>query len=102
MANGKSKKKKKVIIFSIIGVLLLSLIIIAFVGGSKDEIVAVQVEEAQKRDITQTVTAIGKINPEFKVIITPEVTGEIVTLHHSGESPSPRLPANGDHLADDK
>lgn len=80
MANQSKKKKKKIIIFSIIGVLLLSLVIIAFVGGSKDEIIAVQVEEVIKRDITQTVTAIGTINPEFKVIITPEVTGEIVGL----------------------
>lgn len=80
MANGKSKKKKKIIIFSIIGILLVSLAVIAFVGGGKDEIIAVQTEEVKKRDITQTVTAIGKINPEFKVIITPEVTGEIVSL----------------------
>ena len=81
MANGKKKKsKKKVFIFGGIGVLLLALILIALFGGSKEEIIAVQTEKVMKRDITQTVAATGKINPEFKVPITSEVTGEIVNL----------------------
>ena len=81
MANGKKKKsKKKVFIFGGIGVLLLALILIAVLGGSKEDIVAVQTEKVQKRDITQTVAATGKINPEYKVSITSEVTGEIVAL----------------------
>jgi len=81
MANGKQKKsKKKLYIFGGIGVLLLALILIALIGGSKEEIVPVQIEKVQKRDITQRVSATGEINPEFKVMITPEVTGEIVTL----------------------
>lgn len=81
MANGNKKKsKKKIIIFSILGVLVVSLILIAFLGGGKAEIIAVQTEKVQMRDITQKVSATGKINPEFKVVITPEVTGEIVAL----------------------
>jgi HlyD family secretion protein len=81
MANGKKKKsKKKVFIFGGLGVLVLALVLIALVGGGKEEIIAVQVEKVIKRDITQTVTATGKIEPEFKVMITPEVTGEIVSL----------------------
>lgn len=81
MANGKKKKsKKKLFIFGGIGLLLLILIIVAFVGGNKEEIVSVQTEKVEKRTITQTVAATGKINPEFKVVITPEVTGEIVEL----------------------
>ncbi len=81
MANGKQKKsKKKVMIFSIIGVLVLILILIAFLGSKKDEIVPVQIEKASIRTITQSVTATGTLDPEFKVAITPEVTGEIVEL----------------------
>ena len=80
MANGKKKSKKKIIIFSVIGVLVIALVLIALLGGSKDEIIAVQTEKVEKRDITQTVAATGKINPEFKVPITSEVTGEIVNL----------------------
>ncbi len=81
MANGKQKKsKKKLYIFGGIGVLIVALILIALIGGSKEEIIPVQTEPVQKRDITQTVSATGKINPEFQVLITPEVTGEIVSL----------------------
>lgn len=81
MANGKKKKsKKKLFIFGGIGLLLVILLVVAFVGGSKDEIVSVQTEKVEKRTITQTVAATGKINPEFKVAITPEVTGEIIEL----------------------
>jgi HlyD family secretion protein len=81
MANGKRKKsKKKIIIFGSLGVLVLALLIITFAFGNKEEIIAVQTEKVEKRDITQTVAATGKINPEFQVIITPEVTGEVITL----------------------
>lgn len=81
MANGKKKKsKKKLFIFGGIGILVLALIIIAFVSSGKDDIIPVQVEKVMKRNITQTVSATGTINPEFKVVITPEVSGEIVAL----------------------
>ncbi len=81
MANGKTKKsKKKLFIFGGIGLLLVILLVVAFVGGNKEEIVSVQTEKVEKRTITQTVAATGKINPEFKVVINPEVTGEIIQL----------------------
>jgi len=81
MANGKKKKsKKKLIIFGAIGLLIILLIVIALAGGGKEEIILVQIEKVEKRSITQTVTATGIIDPEFKVLITPEVTGEIIAL----------------------
>jgi HlyD family secretion protein len=81
MANGKQKKsKKKIIIFSGIGALVVILIVGAIIGGSKSDIVAVQTEKVMRRNITQTVTATGTLNPEFSVVINPEVTGEIVDL----------------------
>lgn len=79
MAKGK-KSKKKLIIFGSLGLLVLILIILVLTAGGKEEIIAVQTEKVEKRTITQSVSATGKINPEFKVVITPEVTGEIVTL----------------------
>ncbi|MDY0083477.1 MAG: efflux RND transporter periplasmic adaptor subunit [Ignavibacteriaceae bacterium] len=80
MANGNKKSKKKLYIFGGIGLLILILLIIAFISGNKEEIISVQTEKVTKRTITQTVAATGKINPEFKVVINPEVTGEIVEL----------------------
>lgn len=80
MANGNKKSKKKIYIFSGIGVVLIALILVALFSGNKEEIIAVQTDKVVKRDITQTVSSTGKINSEFKVKITPEVTGEIVSL----------------------
>jgi HlyD family secretion protein len=81
MANGNKKKsKKKIIIFSSIGVVLLVLLYLGLFSGSKEDIVAVQVEKAAKRTITQTVTATGQLDAENEVTISPEVTGEIVEL----------------------
>lgn len=81
MANGNKKKsKKKIIIFSALGVVLLALLYMGLFGGSKEEIIPVQVEKASRRTITQTVSATGQIDAENKVTISPEVTGEIIDL----------------------
>jgi len=81
MANGKRKKsKKKLFIFGGLGLLVIILIIVVIASGSKENIILVQTEKVEKRSITQTVTATGTIDPEFKVLITPEVTGEIISL----------------------
>lgn len=80
MANGKKKSKKKIIVLSIIGALVLIIAGLVIFGGNKEDIVLVQTEKASKRTITQVVSATGKIQPEFKVVITPEVSGEIVAL----------------------
>ena len=81
MANGKRKKsKKKLFIFGGLGLLVLILVIVVIASGGKENIILVQTEKVAKRSITQTVTATGTIDPEFKVLITPEVTGEIISL----------------------
>lgn len=80
MANGKKKSKKKIIVLSIIGALVLIIAGLVIFGGNKEDIILVQTEKASKRTVTQVVSATGKIQPEFKVIITPEVSGEIVAL----------------------
>ncbi len=79
-ANNKKKNRKKIIVLSAIGFLLVVFIVLAILGTKKEEIIIVQTEIVGKRDITQTVIATGKIDPEFKVVITPEVSGEIVYL----------------------
>ena len=82
MANGKNGKKKsrKKIIWIAIGSIILLLILRTAVCGKKVPGITVQTEKAVKRDITQLVSATGIINPVYQVVITPEVTGEIVEL----------------------
>lgn len=79
MANGK-KSKKKLFIFGGLGLLLLVVILLVVLGGSKEEIVTVQTEKVERRNITQVVSATGKINPVYQVKISAEATGEIVDL----------------------
>src|SRR5512135_3511121 len=81
MANGNGKKsRKKIIIFSIIGVVLIGLAAFVFLGSKRETIVTVQTEKVAKRNITQIVSATGKIQPETQVKINAEVSGEIIDL----------------------
>ncbi len=79
MTNGK-KSKKKFFIFGGLGLLLLIVLLLVIFGGGKEEIVVVQVEKVVKRNLTQVVSATGKINPVYQVKISAEATGEIVDL----------------------
>jgi len=65
--------------------IVIVLIIFAVVGKKqgwfgKALTVKVAVENAEKRQIVETVTANGKIQPEKEVKISPDVSGEIVEL----------------------
>ena len=81
MANGNGKKsKKKIIIFSIIGAVLVGLAALVFLGSKRETIVTVQTEKTVRRNITQIVSATGKIQPETQVKINAEVSGEIIDL----------------------
>ncbi len=42
MAKGNKKSKKKLYIFGGIGLLILILVLVAFIGGNKEEIISVQ------------------------------------------------------------
>ncbi|MFI5211915.1 MAG: efflux RND transporter periplasmic adaptor subunit [Ignavibacteria bacterium] len=76
----KKKKSKKLLLFSIIGGVLLLIIIAVVVSGKKDKLITVQTEKVIKRNITQVVSGTGTINPETKVDVSAEISGEIVQL----------------------
>jgi len=76
-------KKNKILIILIAAVVFL--LIFAVIGKKagwfgKAATVKVAVENAEKRRITEAITANGKIQPEKEVKITPDVSGEIVEL----------------------
>ncbi len=70
----------------ILGGLLLFLAVIAVIGrvtgvfGDGNNGTMVETAEAEARDITQIVTASGRVQPEVEVIISPDVSGEIIEL----------------------
>jgi len=80
MATNGKRSRKKIIIFSLLGLLIVALLLIVFLGSKREQIITVQVEKVKARTITQIVTATGKIQPEVQVKISPEVSGEIVAL----------------------
>jgi HlyD family secretion protein len=80
MGNNKKKSRKKLIIFSVLGVMVIALALIVFLGSRKEPVVTIQAEKVKIRTITQIVTSTGKIQPEIQVKISPEVSGEIVAL----------------------
>ena len=48
--------------------------------GGEEEGRQVEVADAERRTITQVVTAFGRAQPETEVVISPDVSGEIVEL----------------------
>lgn len=76
------KSKKILIILSVIVVVLLIFLGIGKKQGwfGDESYIKVAVEEGDKRDITEIITANGKIQPETEVKISPDVSGEIVEL----------------------
>jgi HlyD family secretion protein len=73
--------KKWIWIISGVVVLIVALLGLKKAGViGKDEATKVAVEKATRKDITEIVTASGKVYPEVEVKISPDVSGEIVEL----------------------
>jgi HlyD family secretion protein len=76
----KKRKQRKRNALIGIGALVLIVVILAIAGGGKEQSITVQTEKVSRRTITSIVQATGKIQPEVKVKISPEVSGEIIEL----------------------
>jgi HlyD family secretion protein len=70
-------------IWIIVGVVVLIVTLLGLKKAGvigKEEATKVAVEKASRKDITEIVTASGKVYPEVEVKISPDVSGEIVEL----------------------
>jgi HlyD family secretion protein len=76
----RKNSKKKYFIFGGIALVIVVLVIIVVANSNNEKIISVQTEKVEKRNITQVVSATGKIYPEYQVELRPEVTGEVVKL----------------------
>ena len=75
-----SKKLKWII--GILVLLIVLLIVLSKAGVlGKDEGIKVTAEKVTVRNITETVTASGKVFPEIEVKISPDISGQIVELN---------------------
>jgi HlyD family secretion protein len=75
----KPKNRRKLIIFSAIGLVLVTLILLA-IFKKREPVITVQTEKVARRNLTELVVANGKIQPVVQVTISPEVSGEIIKL----------------------
>jgi HlyD family secretion protein len=65
----------------VIAALIVLVLVIRAIKGPSSEGTKVTAEAAQKRTITETVNATGKVYPEIEVKISPDVSGEITELN---------------------
>lgn len=76
------KNNKILILLVAVVIVLLAVVLVGkkqgWLGGAPA--IKVAVEEVTKRDIVETVSASGKIQSESEVIISPDVSGEIMEL----------------------
>jgi HlyD family secretion protein len=79
--NKRSRKKFWITLAIIAGVIAVAGALIgSAIQKKKNAPTMVTTEKATRRNITQIVTATGKIQPEIEVKIAPEVSGEIIDL----------------------
>jgi HlyD family secretion protein len=81
----------KKVIWIIVGVVVLIIVLVLLKKGGvlgKDEGIKVTAEKATRRNITEIVTANGKIYPEKEVKISPDISGEVVDLKVTQEGDS--------------
>ncbi|MCE7934038.1 MAG: efflux RND transporter periplasmic adaptor subunit [Chlorobi bacterium CHB2] len=76
----KKKSRTGLIVGIVLAVLLGSSIAAMLLRDSDGEGIVVETEKVQRRDITQTVYGRGTIDPETQLVISSEVSGEIVFL----------------------
>jgi HlyD family secretion protein len=74
----RPRRKRNILIGA--GALLFLLIIAGIINGKREKPIPVTTEKASRRNILQTVSATGKVQPEVEVKISPEVAGEIIEL----------------------
>ncbi|HDO06635.1 MAG TPA: HlyD family efflux transporter periplasmic adaptor subunit [Bacteroidetes bacterium] len=76
-----TKSRKKTLWFIIGSVLLIVIVVLAVKKGKSDDARKVAVEKVIRRNIIETVSANGKIQPAKDVKISPYISGEVVALY---------------------
>lgn len=75
--------KKKKLLWIILGLVVLVIGLVGLKSAGvigKEEGLKVATEKVERRNITETVNASGKVYPEIEVKVSPDISGEIVEL----------------------
>src|SRR5690349_23039614 len=77
----EQKRSRKRLIWLIVLAVVVIVALVAMVASKKREKpILVTTDKAFRKNVTQLVTATGKIQPEVEVKIAPEVSGEIIEI----------------------
>ncbi len=76
-----TKSRKKIIWYIIGALVLIVIVVLAVKKGKSSEAQKVAVEKVSRRNIVETVSANGKIQPAKDVKISPYISGEVVKLY---------------------
>src|SRR6266480_7550359 len=76
------KKRSRKRLYWLIGfaMVIIGVLMAAVASKKRDKPILVTTDKAFRKNVTQLVTATGKIQPEIEVKIAPEVSGEIVEI----------------------
>ncbi len=80
MADRPKRSWKKILIWSAIALLVVAAVSAKVISGKREKPILITTEKAVRTNITEIVTATGKIQPEVEVKIAPEVSGEIIEM----------------------
>ncbi|HEX8169908.1 MAG TPA: efflux RND transporter periplasmic adaptor subunit [Thermoanaerobaculia bacterium] len=80
MAESPRRSRKKLYLLIGIAVVIGAVVAAIVMSKKRDKAIPVTTDKAFRTNITQVVTATGKIQPEVEVKIAPEVSGEIVEI----------------------
>ncbi|HEY3876817.1 MAG TPA: efflux RND transporter periplasmic adaptor subunit [Candidatus Kapabacteria bacterium] len=79
LARNKRKKRTRTLLI-VLGALVVLIVVVAIASSGHDKGTVVQTEKASYQTITEVVQATGKIQPEVMVKVSPQVSGEIISL----------------------
>ncbi len=77
----KKKSKRKWIIIGLVVVIAILALFAYYQSQNRDDAIEVETSTSELRTIKETVSASGRIYPEVEVIISSDVSGEIVELY---------------------
>src|SRR5690242_4598271 len=80
MAERPKRSRKKLYFLIGAAVVILVLVGAGIANKKREKPILVTTDKAFRTNITEIVTATGKIQPEVEVKIAPEVSGEIIEL----------------------
>jgi HlyD family secretion protein len=80
MSDRPTRSRKKLYILIAVAVVIIGGIVATVVNKKREQPIQVTTSKAFRTNLTEIVTATGKIQPEVEVKIAPEVSGEIIEL----------------------